>query len=123
MGHIAGRPVTIYHTEGRVSRVGELMENAGRDINHLATGHALALVTQTHFPLSIDDEIHLFLVLVMPRHLAPSGVQGHIPHTKVFGLDRGYAAHKVLSQAPGGVPASGYLVEVRDNHWDPKKVR
>jgi hypothetical protein len=57
-----------------IAGVGELMEHSPWDIHSLSRAYCPALLSKTHFPSSIQDKVDLFLLLVMPWHLAATGL-------------------------------------------------
>jgi hypothetical protein len=82
---ISGGAIAINHAHGSGAGVGELMENAVWNINGLAGFHCAPLLAKTHFAAAFDDEIDLFLILVVPRDLAAVGFQSYITQTEVSG--------------------------------------
>src|ERR1035437_5643199 len=83
VGHVARRAVTVYHFERSIAQIGHLVKESGGDINRLTALHNQALAAQAHFPAALDDEINLFLGLIMPGHLAALGGQRHIADGEV----------------------------------------
>ncbi len=106
MGDITGGAVAIDHMEGRFSDVGELMKNTRRDVNHLPRDQGLAFFSKAHFRRSFDNEIHLLLLLVVPRNLPSFGIKRDTAHGKVFCLDGRGSARKVLRFTARGKAAS-----------------
>src|SRR4051812_27723266 len=123
MGYIAGRSVAVEHAHGRRAGVRELVEDGRRNVDDLAGGHLDTLFAETHFARAFDDVIDLFLLLVMPRHLAAVGLQRDVAHGEVGGLNGARATHQVLRSAPRGIGAAGDLREVRDDHGVPFRRR
>ncbi len=117
VGHVAGRSVAVKHAQRRVADVGQLVEHAGRDVDGLAGVVSVVRSSPRHiFAGAFDDEVDLFLLLVVPRHLAAVGLQGDVAHGEIGGLDGACAADQVLGPAPGGIGAAGDLVQVGDDH-------
>src|ERR1019366_8669901 len=75
VGHVAGRPVAVEHAQRRVADVGQLVKDPVRNVDGLPGMQHRALLAQAHFSGSFDDEVDLFLLLVVPRHLPPVGLQ------------------------------------------------
>ena len=92
------------------------MEDAGRDIDHLAGGDGLALFSETHFTGAFDDEIHLFLFLIVPWHLSAIWVEGYIAHREVSWLDGRRASGEILREAFRRVAAARYFGKIGDEH-------
>ena len=116
MGDITGGAVAIEHAERGRADIGELVEDAGRDVNHLPRGHGLALLAEAHFAGAFDDEVNFFLFLIVPRHLAALGVERDIAHAEIFRLDGGDAPGEVLCAAARRVAAAFDLSEIGDCH-------
>src|SRR4051812_37199150 len=72
---VAGRAEAIDHPQRGVADVGELMEDAGWNVDRLSARDGLALLAEAHLARPFDDEIDLLLVLVMPRHLPTARVE------------------------------------------------
>ena len=83
VGHIAGRTVAVDHAHRSVAGVGQLVEDAWRNVDGLPGLHGDALLAQAHLARALDDEIDLFLLLVVPRHLAAVRLQRDVAHREV----------------------------------------
>src|ERR1039457_2736915 len=116
VGHVAGRPVAVEHAQRRVADVGQLVKYLMRDVDGLPGVQRHALLAQAHFTGAFDDEVDFFLLLVVPRHLPPVGLQGDVADGKVGGLDGAHAPDQVLRAAPRGISASCNLSKIGDGH-------
>ena len=124
MGNISRWAVNVDHSQGFISRVGQLVKNFGRNEDGLARSNSSAFFAETHFSFSLDDEVNFFLLLVVPRNLASFGFEGDVAHGKVFCLDRGKTTNEVLSTSSSGIGTALDFVEVCNDHsLSPKKVR
>src|SRR5438034_625634 len=101
MGDVSGGAVAVNHAAGRVAGVRELVEDAVRDVNGLAGGYGLAFFAEAHLGGTFDDEVDLFLLLVVPGDLAAIGLEGDVAHAEAGGLDGAGSADQVLSAAAG----------------------
>jgi hypothetical protein len=116
VGDVAGGAVAIEHAEGPGADVGELVKDAGRDVDGLAGGEGLSFVAEAHFAGALDDEVDFFLFLVVPGNLAAGGVEGDVADAETPGLDGGEATDEVLGAAARRVAAAFDLVEVGNDH-------
>ena len=116
MGDITGRAIAIDHAERGLADVGELVEDAGRDVNHLPRGQGLALRAEAHFASAFDDEVNFLLFLIVPRHLAALGLERDIAHAEILRLDGGDTPGEVLRAAARWVAAAFDLSEIGDGH-------
>src|SRR5215472_17978744 len=80
MSDVAGRTVAVDHAQRRGAGVGELMEDAGRDVDGLASANRGALFAEAHFAFALHNEVDLLLLLVVPRHLAAGGLESDVSH-------------------------------------------
>src|SRR5687767_5630325 len=92
------------------------MKHAGRNVDGLAGRDRLALFPEAHLAGSLDDEVDLLLLLVVPWHLAAVGIQRHISHAEVLGLDRRQPADEVLRATPRGVAPPIDFRKIADRH-------
>src|SRR5688500_6426316 len=99
MRNVARRPVAVHHSYRRVADVGELMKYAMRNVDRLSCLQRLPLLTQAHFTSALDEEVNLFLLLVVPGHLPAIWLERDMSHRKTCRLDRARAAHQVLRSA------------------------
>ena len=116
VGDITGGTVAIEHAERGLADVGELVEDAGRDVNHLPRDQGLALRAKAHFANAFDDEVNFLLFLIVPRHLAALGLERDIAHAEIFRLDGSNAPGEVLRAAACRVAAAFDLSEIGDGH-------
>ncbi len=116
MRHVAGRSVTVDHAARRFANIGQLMEHARRNVDGLSGVQNGALLAQAHLRRSFDEEVDLFLLLVVPGHLPAVRFQRDVAHGKIRRLDRARAAHQVLRAPPRGIHAAGDLREIGNNH-------
>src|ERR1035437_4268301 len=100
VGHIAGGSVAVEHTQRGVADVGQLVEDQVRDVDGLPGGEGHAFFAEAHFAGAFDDEVDFFLLLVVPRHLPPVGLQGDVADGKIRGLDGARAPDQVLRIFP-----------------------
>ena len=82
------------------------MKNAARDVDGLARSERLALRSEAHLAGSFNDEVDLFLLLVVPRHLAAFRIKRDIAQREMRCLDGAESADDVLSKPPGRVTPS-----------------
>ena len=75
-----------------------------------------ALLAEAHFARAFDDEVDLFLLLVVPRHLAAVRLERDVAHGEIRGLDGAHAPDQVLRAAPRRVRAPGDLREICNDH-------
>src|SRR5438105_368299 len=87
MCHISGWPVTVDHAHRRGLGIRELMEHAWRDVDSLSSVDHGSLVSEAHLALSLNDEVDLFLVLVVPGHLPAVWIERDVSERKIGGLD------------------------------------
>ena len=121
---IAGRTIDVDHSHGLVSGIGQLVKNFGGNEDRLAGSDGFAFFAETHFPFAFDDEVNLFLFLIVPRDLSAFGFEGDVAHGKVFGLHGGDASHEVLSASASWIGAALNFAEIGNCHsFSPKKVR
>src|ERR1019366_5397325 len=106
VGYVAGRSVAIEHAQRGVADVGQLVELPVRNVDGLSGVQRHALLAEAHFAGAFDDEVDLFLFLVVPGHLPAVGLQGHVADGEVGGLYGARAPHQVLRAAPRGGSAS-----------------
>ena len=100
------------------------MKNFGGNEDRLAGSDGFTFFAETHFPFTLDDEVNLFLLLIVPRDLAAFGFEGDVAHRKVFGLHGGDASHEVLRAAAGRIGAALNFAEIGNRHsFSPKNVR
>src|SRR5262245_45616049 len=78
VGDVTGGSVAVEHAQRCVPDVGQLVKDLVRDIDGLARVEGHALLAETHFAGAFDDEVDLLLFLVVPRHLAPVGLQRNV---------------------------------------------
>src|SRR5271157_3162061 len=78
VGHVAGGPVAVEHAQRRAADVGQLVKYLMRNVDGLPGVQRHALLAEAHFTGALDDEVDLFLLLIVPRHLPPVGLQGHV---------------------------------------------
>src|ERR1035437_1507455 len=97
VGHVAGRPVAVEHAQRRVADVGQLVKDPVRNVGGLPGMQHRALLAQAHFSGSFDDEVNLFLLLVVPRHLPPVGLQGHVADGEIGRLYGARAPHQAAN--------------------------
>src|SRR6202034_345992 len=82
-----------------------------------------AFFSQTHFTASINDEVDLFLFLVVPGHLSSVRIERHIAEREVGRLNRARSAHQVLCQTPSRIAPSGISREICNRHRSSYRVR
>ena len=116
MRDITRGTVTVDHPHGRVARIRELMKDARRYPHRLTRVDRRSLFTQTHFTRAFHDEVDLLLLLVVPRDLPTIRLESDVTHRKIRRLNRARAPDKVLGTPPRGISASGYLLQIRDDH-------
>jgi hypothetical protein len=113
---ISGRPVAVQHRHRGVAGVGKLVENARRDEHGLAGGHGLPLIAQAHLADPIEDDIHFFLLLIVPGHLSAARLQHDVAEAEVRRLDRRGSPHQVARAPPGRIRPPFDPVEIGDPH-------
>ena len=109
VGDVAGRAVAVDHLEGLFADIGELVEDAGGNVDGLPAGDRLALLAEAHFAGAAENIVDFLLLLIVPGDLAAARIEGDVAEGEIGGLDRGDAANQVLSAATGGVAAAGEL--------------
>src|SRR3972149_10439869 len=67
---VGGRAVDVHHPARGVADVRDLMGNGGRYVDGLARRDDASLLAQTHLGGALEDHVDLFLILVVPGHLA-----------------------------------------------------
>ncbi len=78
MRNIPGRPVTINHDHRPGACIRELMENFWRYIDSLSCSNFGPFLSEAHLTATFEDQINLFLLLVMPRHLSAVCVERYV---------------------------------------------
>src|ERR1035437_3280743 len=116
VGDIAGGSVAVEHAQRGIADIGQLVEDLVRDVDGLPGVERHALFAEAHFAGAFDDEVDLFLLLVVPRHLPAVGLQGDVADGKISGLDGAGAPDQVLRAAPRGISASCDLGKIGDGH-------
>src|ERR1700722_16685991 len=116
MRDIARGTVTIDHPQRRFAGIGQLVKNAGRNVDSFAGADAAALLAEAHFAGAFNDKVDLFLLLVMPRDLSAVRFERDIPHREIDGLNRARAADKILRAPSRGIGAASDLRKVCDDH-------
>ena len=106
MSDITSRTIDVDHSHGLVSGIGQLMKNFGGNEDRLAGSDGSAFLAETHFTLTFDDEVNLFLFLIVPRDLTAFGFEGDVAHGKVFGLHGGDSPHEVLGSTASRIGAA-----------------
>ena len=114
--HIAGRTVTVNHPQGGGAGVGELVENRGGNIDGLACFDRASFRAQAHLTLALENQVNLFLLLIVPRDLAAMGLERDAPHREIFCLDRAGSPYQILRSAPRRISAAGNFCEVGNGH-------
>ena len=124
MGHVARRAVAVEHSQGRIADVGELVEDAGRNVNGLSGRDHLPLVAQAHLARAFQNKIHFFLLLIVPRHLSAVRIEQDVADGEMRGLNGRGAAHHILRAASRRITTAFNLAQVGDNHvyFPPKTV-
>src|SRR5579871_935964 len=92
------------------------MKDAMRNVDCLAGGHRPAFLAETHLARAFDDEVDLFLVLIMPGDLSAVGLERHMPHRKIGCLDGTRAPNQVLCAPARGIGAARCFGKVSDDH-------
>ena len=92
------------------------MKNFGWNEDRLAGSDGFAFFAETHFALTFDDEVNLFLFLIMPRDLAAFGFEGDVTHGKVFGLHGGNAPDEVLGAPTSWISTALNFAEIGNRH-------
>src|SRR5689334_19585271 len=82
--------------------------------------HLDALLAETHLAVALDDVVDLFLLLVVPRHLAAMRFEGHVAHRKVRALDGAHAPDQVLCAPARRVRPPGDLRQIGNGHDIPQ---
>src|ERR1035437_6281150 len=116
VGNVAGGSIAVEHAQRAVADVGQLVEDQVRDVDGLPGVEGHAFFAEAHFAGAFDDEVNFFLLLVVPRHLPPVGLQGDVADGKIGGLDGAHAPDQVLSAAPRGISASCNLSKIGNGH-------
>ena len=98
------------------ARVGELVKNFGGNIDGLACLERGSFGAQTHFPFTFENQVNLFLLLIVPRDLAPMGLQRDAPHREVFCPDGTGSPHEVLRSAPRRISADSDFCKISNDH-------
>jgi hypothetical protein len=113
---VPGGSVAIDHRHREGTGVRELVENAGRDIDRLASLDSPPFLPQAHLTGPLDDKIDLLLLLVVPWDLSAGGLERDKPEREICRLYRRSPPDEVLCPAPGWVGATGDLIEIGCDH-------
>src|SRR3569833_392144 len=97
VSHIAGRPIAINHAHRSRAGVGELMKDMRWDVDGLARLNGHALFAEAHLAGAFNDEVDLFLVLVVPWHLPAVRRERDVAHGEVGSLDATRSADEIQS--------------------------
>lgn len=116
VSHVTSRTVAIDHAERSAADIRELMEDTRGNVNHLASSERLAFLAETHFAGSLDDEVNLFLLLIVPWHLTAIGIKSDIAHREVRGLNGSDAAREILGAAAGRITTALHFCEIGNSH-------
>ena len=71
-----------------------------------ALGHSLVPPLPSLFTLALDDEVNLFLLLIVPGNLSAVRLQSNVAHGEIGRLDRGHAPDEILRATPRGIGAA-----------------
>ena len=123
MRYVAGRTVAVNHAHACGARVGELVINSGGNVDGLACFDRCSFGAQAHFALAFENQVNLFLLLIVPRHLAAMGLQCDAPHREALGLDGAGSPHQILRSAACRVSTSGNFRKVSYDHCAFSPVR
>jgi hypothetical protein len=116
MCDISGGPVAVDHAHRCSSGIRELMEHARRDVNSLPGVHYGSFVAQAHLAFSFNDEVDLFLVLIVPGHLSAIWFEHHMSQREAGDLNGARAANQILSSPARGICSSSDGCKIRDDH-------
>ncbi len=116
MRHVARRTVTVDHAQRRVTDVRELVKHARRNVYGLSSRDRHTFITEAHFAASFQDEVDLFLLLVMPRYLPSQRFERDVPQREIRRLNGAGTPDNVLRQTPGRIAASSNAGQVCNNH-------
>ena len=85
VGDIARRAVAVNHAHRRAAGVGQLVEDGGRDdIRPVRSGPRCFSSPRHISPVAFDDEVDLFLLLVVPGHLSAVRLEGDVAHGEIL---------------------------------------
>ncbi len=88
MGHIASGTIDIHHMQGFVAGIGQLVKLGRRQVDDLPGFDFLAFGIDTNLAASLYDKIDLFLLLIMPGHLATIRFENDIAHGEALRFNR-----------------------------------
>ena len=94
----------------------QLMKFGGRDEDHLPAMDDLPLLAETHLARAVEDEVDLILLLIVPGHLAASGLQHHVAEAEVLGPNRRGAAYQVAGTPLRREGAAFHFAQIHDLH-------
>ena len=106
MRDIAAGGIDVDHDKWFITCVGELVKDPGWDVGRLAGAEAAALFAEAGLACSRHYEVQLFLLLVVPGHLATPRFQGHISHAEILSLYRRGPTGEVLCPAACGIASA-----------------
>ena len=92
------------------------MKDTGWNIDSLPCLDRASLFTQAHLAAAFHNEIDLFLLLIVPGHLAAVRFQSDIAQGKIRRLDGTHASYQILRAPPRRERAAGYLRQIGNNH-------
>src|SRR5580704_5309087 len=115
MRHGARWAVAVNHPHLVSAGICELMIDPGRYIHCLSWLNCGSFRPETHFAFPLQDQVDLFLLLIVPRNLAPVRFQCYATHGEVCRLDGAGSAHQILSSTPRRICSSGDFCEVGNN--------
>jgi hypothetical protein len=75
--------ITVNETHGSVTDICELVEGERRNIANLSTFNLTDLLVNTQLAFAFENEIHFFLLVIVPGYLSAARVEGYVTHTKV----------------------------------------
>src|SRR5690349_10820564 len=116
MRDISSRTIAVDHPEGCGSDICELVKDARGNVDSLSSVNRGALVAETHFTASFQDEIDLFLGLIVPGHLPTIWIESDVSEREACSLDGTRATHEILGQPARGIASPGDLCQVCDSH-------
>src|SRR5690625_6678107 len=89
VGHITCRAVAVDHLHRGLACVGQLMKLSGRYHDCLSCRHLLPFSSKAHLATTLNDEVDLFLFLVVPVNLSTFLLNLHHPHREILCLTGG----------------------------------
>src|SRR5690625_5597852 len=92
------------------------MKLSGRYHDCLSCRHLLSLTSKAHLAITLDDVVHLFLILVVLGNLSPFRLKRHHPHREVLCLNGGCATGDVPGPSSCRELPAIHLVEICYGH-------